>query len=178
MPRIITSRWRESEYEKAREYVRTYILFPSGLLGLIFMVAGTAALIYQFMAVSYSGQVFVETFGLLLAGASLGWGQTRYQQYLLQTHPWYFASRMRLFSKAGQKRIRKDSPVQSLEHRGRVFVPILYVLGIGILLGASLWVSTYGQTYHVAALLMPWVGLFWGKTFFWRKLLTERRTKK
>ncbi|MES4787584.1 MAG: hypothetical protein C4294_19315, partial [Nitrospiraceae bacterium] len=146
MPKIITSRRLESEYEKAREYIHAYILFPSSLLGLIFMVAGMAALVYQFMVISYSGQVFAETFGLLLAGAMLGWGQTRYQQYVLHEHPGYFASRMRLFSKVGQKRIRKDSPMPPLEHRGRAFVPILYLLGAGSLLGASMWISMYGQT--------------------------------
>jgi hypothetical protein len=175
MPKIITSRRREGEHERAREYVKGHILFPSGLLGMIFMVSGTAALVYQFMAITYSWRTFVESVGLLLAGCLLGWVQTRYHQYLLREHPAFFAGRMRLYSRAPQKRARKESSSSELEHRGRAWVPLYYVLGIGLLVGVSAWSSIWGQTYYVAAFLMPWAGFFWAKMFFWRGILTAAR---
>ncbi len=49
MPKLVTVQRIEGEHEKALEYVKTRILFPSGLLGLICLVAGAATLIYQFV---------------------------------------------------------------------------------------------------------------------------------
>jgi len=118
MPKIITSRRREGTQDKALEYIKSHILFPSGLLGLIFMVSGMASLAYQFMALSYDGETFVETVGLLTMGAILGWGQTRYHQYVLREDPGYFAERMRVYSRSGPRRNRKESPTSVGEHGG------------------------------------------------------------
>ena len=176
MPKIITAKRLEGETDRAREYVRTHILLPSGLLGLIFMVAGTAALIYQFMSEAYGWRPFVETSGLLLAGVAIGWAQTRYQQYLLREHPAHFAGRMKLFSQpAAMKRSRREALAQPLEHAGRHLVPWAYLAGIIALLGAALAVAILGHLYYVAAFLMPWVGFFWAKMFFWRGLLKSNR---
>jgi hypothetical protein len=177
MPKIITARRRESVHEKALEYVKSHILFPSGILGLIFMVAGMAALAYQFIAVTYSWQTFAETVGLLLVGGLLGWLQTRYHRYILREHPGYFAGRRRLYSGRGQMRRKPDVSQHELEHRGRQWVPLAYVVGIVALLGAAAWTAIVGHTYYVAALVMPWAGFFWAKMFFWREILTYEGTK-
>ncbi|MGH7208328.1 MAG: hypothetical protein ACREIL_02975 [Nitrospiraceae bacterium] len=173
MTKLITTRRLEGETEKAREYVKVYILFPSGLLGLMFMLSGTAALLYQFFAETYSWRTFLQSTVLLVAGGLLGWGQTRYHQYLLREHPGHFAGRMRVFSRGGLKRGRKESPLPSLEHRGRSLVPLFYMLGIGALCGASALASMFGQVYYVAAFLLPWAGFFWAKMFFWRGVLRQ-----
>jgi hypothetical protein len=178
MPKIITSRRRESEYDKALEYVKGHILFPSGLLGLIFMVAGMASLAYQYMVISYGWRTFVESLGLLFMGGLFGWVQTRYHQYVLREYPGYFASRMRLYSRSGQRRLRKELPRWELVHQGRQWVPLAYILGIGLLLGISAWSAVVGQTYYLAAFLMPWAGFFWARMFFWRGVLTEVKSHK
>lgn len=178
MPKIITARRLEGEHDKALEYIKGHILFPSGLLGLIFMVAGMASLAYQFMALSYDARTFAESFGLLAVGALLGWGQTRYHQYVLREDPGYFAARMRVYSKAGQRRLRKESVSSGVVHRGKEAVPFLYLLGVALLLSASAWISFAGRTYYVAAFLMPWAGFFWAKMFFWRGLLKEVQSKR
>jgi hypothetical protein len=177
MPKIITSRRREGAHEKAIEYVKSHILFPSGLLGLIFMVAGMAALAYQFMAMTYDAGTFAESFGLLVMGAFLGWAQTRYHQHILREDPGYFAARLRLHSKTGQKRPRKEYSAP-LGHRGRQFVPLYYLSAVSVVLGASAWSAFVGRTYYVAAFLMPWAGFFWAKLFFWRGLLAEIKSSK
>ena len=41
MAKIITTKRAEGEAERAKEYVKTHILFPSGILGLILMISGT-----------------------------------------------------------------------------------------------------------------------------------------
>lgn len=172
MPKIITARRLEGETERAQDYVKTHILFPSGLLGLILIVAGTLSLAYQLMAQTYNWRTFLESTGLLLCGMLLGWVQTRYHQYLLREHPEHFAGRMRTFSRIGRSRSKRESLTAPLDHRWRSFVPLGYFLGIGTLLGVSALSSTAGHVYAVTAFLMPWAGFFWAKLFFWRGVLT------
>jgi hypothetical protein len=171
MPKIITAKRREGESERAREYVRTHILIPSGLLGLIFMVAGTAALVYQFMTEPYGWRPFAETCTLLLAGLALGWAQTRYHRFLLRAHPSHFAGRMRLYSQTPQRRPKRETLVEEPGHPGRRLVPWAYLAGILAIIGVSAATAMLGHVYYVAAFFMPWVGFFWAKLFFWRGVL-------
>ena len=108
MPKLVTAKRIEGEHEKAVEYVKTHILFPSGLLGLICLVAGAGTLIYQFVVEAYSWFAFSEVTGLLVVGGLLGWGQTRYHKYLVREHPEHFASRMKLYSRSSPKRTKKE----------------------------------------------------------------------
>lgn len=172
MPKIITAKRLEGESEQARVYVKTHILFPSGMLGLILMIAGTGSLVYQFVFEAYGWRTFIESTALLMAGTLLGWAQTRYHKYLLREHPGYFAGRLRIFTRTGQKRSKREAVVSDLQHWGRDWIPLYYVLGAGALIGASFLSSTLGQVYYMAAFLMPWAGFFWAKMFFWRGVLT------
>jgi hypothetical protein len=178
MPKIITTRRLEGESEKAREYVRTHIVLPSSVLGLIFMVAGMAALVYQFLYISYDWRTFAESAGLLLTGMLFGWAQTRYHHYLLREFPGTFAGRFRLFAQNRAKRPRKAMTVPPIEHPRRNLVPLGYALGAAVLFIAAAMSSTLGQTYYVAAFLLPWVGFFWAKVYCWRGVLLELKSKK
>lgn len=171
MPKLVTVQRQEVELEKAQQYVKTHMLFPSGLLGLICVISSAAALVYQFVTETYGVQAFEETTGLLAAGALLGWGQTRYHRYLLREFPGYFAARMRAFERKGTKKSKKDVAAVQLDHRGRSLVPLGYVLGIGVLLGLSALSLYSGEVDKVAAVMMPWAGFFWAKLFFWRRVL-------
>jgi hypothetical protein len=170
MPKLVTVQRQELEMDKARAYVKSHILFPSGLLGLICVVSTAAALVYQFVTETYGVRAFEETTGLLAAGAFLGWGQTRYHRYLLREFPGYFAARMRAFERKGPKKHKKDAAA-TLDHPGRSLVPLWYVLGAGMLLGLSAVSIFSGHVDTVAAALMPWAGFFWAKLFFWRQVL-------
>jgi hypothetical protein len=174
MPKIITAQRLSGEADKAREYVKVHILFPSGLLGLVCMVAGVSALVYQFVVDTYSWRTFVDSMGLVLLGGLLGWAQTRYHRYLLDVHPGYFASRMRVFSRAGHKRAKKDSTSPPLEHPGRQLVPIGYLVGVALLLTGSGVVWTAGPVDGVGAFVLPWAGFFWAKMFFWRGVIAPK----
>lgn len=171
MPKIITAKRQEGELDRARDYVKSHILFPSGLLGLICLVAGTFSLLYQFLFATYTFQSFLQTSGLLVAGGLLGWAQTRYHRYLLDEHPWHFATRMKLFGKGGGKWAKKDAITQTLDHPGRSLVPFLYVAGIGALVGLGTWSALSGRVDAMAAFTMPWAAFFWAKMFFWRSVL-------
>lgn len=177
MPKLVTIQRQALEVEKAREYVKTHMLFPAGLLGLICVVSSAAALIYQFVTGTYGMRAFGETTGLLVTGALLGWGQTRYHRYLLQEFPGYFAARMRAFERRGPTKSKKDAAAILLDHPGRSLVPLAYVLGGGILLGLSGFSALNGHVDTVAAVLMPWAGFFWAKLFFWRRVLPSGGSK-
>lgn len=175
MPKIITAKRAENEVEKAREYVKVHILFPAGVLGLIAMLAGVFALIYQFVVETYNWRTFLESSGLIVAGGALGWVQTRYHQYVLREYPRLFASRLRVAPRLGQKR-KKGAQAKPVEHPGQSVVPWLYVVGIGTLVAGSIVVWRIGPLDSVAAFFLPWAGFFWAKLFFWRKALTQGKS--
>jgi hypothetical protein len=178
MPKIITAKRQEGESEKANEFVRTYILMPSSLLGLIAMVVGVLALGYQLLAGTYGWETFLYSSGLLVCGVLLGIGHTKYQQYLLREFPGYFANRMKTYAQRSLHKAKKTAADVEIEHRGRGLIPLCYVLGIGLLLGLSgLSVST-GFLDGLPAFFLPWAGYFWAKLFFWKGLVLAPRTKK
>lgn len=175
MPKIITAKRLEGEAERARDYVKTHILFPSAILGMIFIVSGMAALAYQFIAESYRWETFLESSGLLVLGGVLGWTQTRYHRYLLQEYPDFFASRMRTFVRTKRGRSKRENPSTVVTHEGRALVPWGYLAGFVLLVGASALATLAGHVSYMAAYLVPWAGFFWAKLFFWRKVMAPTK---
>ncbi len=173
MPKVLTTKRLAGEADKARAYIRTHILLPSGVLGLIFMIAGMGSLAYQFLAESYNWYTFVASTGLFMGGGLLGWALTRYHRYILQNFPEYYAGKMKTHNKSRRHKAQreKDSPV--LHHPWRGWVPVGYVLGMLFLPSLSALAVQYGSVFYWAAFLLPWSGFFWAKLFFWRGILSE-----
>jgi hypothetical protein len=171
--KLIAVRTPEEIQRQAQDYVKSYILFPSGLVGLICLVGGVGGLGYQLMSAdTYTWATFYQSSGLLLLGGVLGLVHTRYQQFLLRAFPNVLAARMRAASmKQGKKRKGNATP-PPIEHPGRAFVPVAYAIGGAVLVGTALAASLYGQVNLLAALLMPWAGFHWARLFFWRKVVS------
>jgi hypothetical protein len=166
----------EEVQHQAVEYVKSYILFPSGLVGLICLIGGVGGLGYQLMAgEGYSWETFSYSSALLVVGALLGWAQTRYQQYLFNTVPEVLAGRMRQASmKFGGRqagKIKKDTQSLAIRHPGRQWVPAGYLSGIVLMVGSAIVAVQYGQVHPVPALMLPWAGLHWARLFFWKKVV-------
>lgn len=178
MGKIITAQRKENVAQLAENYIRTYILFPSGLLGLLAMVIGVVALVYQLVIGTYDEWTFLTSSGLMVAGIVLGWGQTRYHRYLFRAFPEFWASRMRSSNTRGAQRFKKASTEVELQHTGRSLVPLAYVLGIGGLIGLSVWSFNAGSLDYMAAFVLPWAGFFWGKLFTWRSVIPPLTSKK
>ena len=72
--------WRHEDiHAQARHYVRTYILLPSGFLGLVCVLGAIGMLGYQLIAsVTYTVTTFMTSSALLFLGGLCGWIQTRY----------------------------------------------------------------------------------------------------
>ena len=171
MPKVITVRRQEGETEKAQEFVRTYILFPASLLGLISILVGVVALGYQLFKGNYGWETFTYSSALLIAGLLFGLAQTKYQQYLLREFPGYFANRMKAFTQRSMRKAKKTVADVTIEHRGRGLVPVWYFLGMAALLALSGLCVWTGFLHPVAAFALPWAGYFWAKMFFWKGLV-------
>jgi hypothetical protein len=173
MPKLVKE-WRSEDIRsQARHYVRTYILLPSGFLGLVCMLGGLGTLGYQLVASgTYTWKTFNFSTTLLLLGGLCGWVQTRYHRYLFDTVPEVFAARMRTAVQRTQRKAKADPVVPAIDHRGRNLVPVAYLLGIAVLLGGAWWAIAEGSIEPLPALFMPWAGFYWSKLFFWRRVLT------
>ncbi len=168
MPKLITVQRPEQVTRQAQDYVKTYILIPSGLVGLVSMLGGVAGLGYQLFATDlYTWQTFLQSTGLIALGAALGFAQSRYHFYLLQTFPEVLAARIRSATKKGKK-TGKEAEVPQITHSGKQFVSVAYLLGTGVLLGVSWLATSMGQVMMVPAILLPWAGFYWARLFFWR----------
>ena len=169
----LVKEWRTGDIQtQARHYVRTYILLPAGFLGLVCMLGGVGTLGYQLVASgTYTWVTFSTSTALLLLGGTCGWVQTRYQRYLFETVPEVFAARMRTAVQRTQRKAKPEPVVPPIQHRGRKWVPVAYLVGIVLLLGSSLWAVTYGSMDALPAILMPWAGFYWSKLVFWRRVV-------
>jgi hypothetical protein len=176
MPKLVTVKQVEDQTERAKDYVKAYILFPSGILGLISMVGGTGALGYQLIATeSYTWVTFWISSALLLVGGAVGWAQTRYHQYILHEHPEVFAFRMKPAAVKKSGRSRKEPAGAPPQAPGSKWIPLGYLGGLGVLTAASTAAMQVGQVHPMAAHLMPWGGFFWAKLYFWRAVIKEGR---
>jgi hypothetical protein len=173
VPKLVTV-WRDDEIRvQAKQYVRSYILFPSGVLGLVSMLGGVGGLAYQLVASSsYTSATFFASTALLLFGGLFGWVQTRYHRYLLDRIPHVFAARMRSAVHGRQRKKHRTDPREAtIDHPGRSLVPFAYAAGVLALVGASTWAHTEGGVEMLPAVMMPWAGFYWGKLFFWRGII-------
>ena len=177
MPKIITAKRQEGETDKAHEFVRTYILMPSSLLGLIAMVVGVVALGYQLLMGTYGWETFLYSSGLLICGILLGIGHTKYQQYVLREFPGYFANRMKTYAQRSLHKARKSATEVNIDHPGRGFIPLAYAVSIGGVLTLSGFSMSTGFLDGLPAFFLPWAGYFWAKLFFWKGLVLGPRGK-
>ena len=172
MTRLVTVHRSEQIMQQAHQYVKTYILFPSGLAGLICLIGGVGGLGYQLMVTgNYTWDTFYQSSGLIALGVVIGVAQTRYHQYLLGRFPEVLAARMRLASVKQRAKAKKESQPVTIDHPGRQLIPLAYVAGMTILVGGAIAAFMYGRVSLVPALLMPWAGFYWARLFFWRRAI-------
>jgi len=171
MGKVITAKKKESDVDQAKIYIRTYVLFPAGVMGLLTMVIGIGGLVYQLIVDTSDEWTFAKSSMLLMVGIVFGWGQTRYHRYIFRTHPEFFASRMKSSAVRRVSRGKKQQAEVELDHPGRSLMPLAVILGMATLLGLSVWCFSTGSLDYMAAFFLPWAGFFWGKLFTWHKVI-------
>lgn len=180
MPKLITAHYPEQVAQQAKEYVRTFILFPSGIVGLFCLVGGIGGLGYQWIATdTYSWTTFSSSSLLIVVGLALGIAQTLYHRFIFAQFPEVLAARMsaRMKQRAGGSRARpkKETPAPSIEHPGRQLIPVAYLVGVALLVGGGVAATVYGEVHPIPALLMPWAGFYWAKLFLWRRVIMPEK---
>ena len=171
MPKLVTVLRPEKIDEQARLYVRSYILFPSGTIGLICLIGGVGSLAYQFLfGHTYSWVTFLTSSVLLVVGGLYGWGKARYHRYLFTNFPEVYATKMRnaVAQRSRKAKARFEEEVPPIEHPGRGFVTAISIVGALLIFGASAAAMLRGDLNPLPALLMPWAGFYWAKLFIWR----------
>jgi hypothetical protein len=172
VPKLITIHHPEDLAHQAREYVKAYILLPSGLVGMFCLVGGVGGLGYQLIASdSYTWDTFYYSSALIALGVIIGTAQTRYHRYLLGRFPEALAARMRRGPGRHRAKGKKESEAPAIDHPGRQLLPVAYLVGIGMLVGSTMAATLYGHVDMVPALMMPWAGFYWAKLFFWRTVI-------
>ena len=172
MPKLVTVLRPEKIQEQARYYVRSYILLPAGVVGLVCMLGGVGSLGYQLLANhTYTWLTFLASSALLVVGALCGWVQTRYHRYVLATFPEVYAARMRTAVVQRSKKAKAEPDVPSIDHPGRGFVPVLSSAGAVLIFGASAAAIVRGDLDPLPAVLVPWAGFYWAKLFGWRGIV-------
>lgn len=172
VPKLINVHHPQHTIQQAQGYIKTRVLLPSGLLGLICMIGAIGGLGYQWFAIDgYSLSTFYQSSALFMSGVGLGAVQTFYQRYLLREFPEVLAARMKAGLNRQRGTLKKRSDATTIEHPGRQFIPLAYLLGAMILIGETIAASAYGQVSMVPALLMPWAGFYWIRLFLWRRVI-------
>ena len=172
MPKLINVHHPQHTMQQAQEYVKTYILMPSGLLGLVCVIGAVGGLRYQWLSAdSYTWDTFSQSSGLFMSGVGLGAAQTLYQRYLLREFPEVLAARMKEGLNRQRGTLKKRSEATTIEHPGRQFVPLAYLLGVMMLIGGTIAASAYGRVGMIPAILMPWAGFYWARLFLWRRVI-------
>lgn len=179
VPKLINVHQPQQAMQLAQEYVKTYILMPSSLLGLICMVGAIGGLGYQwFSTEGYAFDTFYQSSGLFISGVGLGALQTLYQRHLLREFPEVLAARMKEGLNRQRGTLTKRSEATTIKHPGRQFVPLAYLLGTMALVGGTIAASVYGRVSMVPALLMPWAGFYWARLFLWRRVIKVGKTER
>jgi hypothetical protein len=179
VPKLINVQQPQQTMQQAQEYVKTYILMPSGLLGLICVIGAVGGLGYQWLATdSYSWDTFYQSSALFMSGIGLGVVQTLYQRYLFREFPEVLAARMREGLSRQRGTLKKRSDATTIEHPGRQFVPFAYLLGGLLLVGGTIAAFAYERVSIVPALLMPWAGYYWARLFLWRRVIKLGKLEK
>ena len=179
VPKLINVQHPQQTMQQAQEYVKTYILMPSGLLGLICVIGAVGGLGYQWLATdSYSWDTFYQSSALFMSGVGLGVAQTLYQRYLLREFPEVLAARMREGLSRQRGTLKKRSDATTIEHPGRQFVPLAYLFGGLLLIGGTIAAFAYERVSIVPAILMPWAGYYWARLFLWRRMIKLGKVEK
>ncbi len=169
MPKLVTVLRPEKIEEQARNYIRSHILLPAGMVGLVCMIGGVGSLGYQLLVNhTYSWLTFLTSSALLVVGALCGWAQARYHRYLFTSFPEVYAARMRTAVAQRSKKAKAEPEVPPTEHPGRGFVTATSIAGAALIFGASVAAIVRGDLDPLPAVLVPWAAFYWAKLFSWR----------
>jgi hypothetical protein len=169
MVKIATVRKVENEQQRASDYVKNTVLFPSAMLGLVSIVLGYGALIYLMFKGGFLAGFVVDSTILLVAGIGLGLIQSLYHRYLFDRFPDYFAQKRRRAEQLRARKVRKVETIEKPEHPGRWAVPLFYLAGFSGMIGLIVYYTP--RLNAMAAVFLVLAGFYNLRFFFWKRKL-------
>ena len=169
MVRIVTAKKAESARQKAEMYVKTSIIYPSALMGLVSLVLGYGALIYLLFKGRFFPSIIIDSFVLLGVGVVLGLIQFFHQRFLLDHFPEYYADRRKRMERIRSRQTRKLEIVEKPTYRGHQFVPYVYLVGFSA--AVAVIVLYAGRLNPVSAVFLVLAGIYNIRFFFWKRKL-------
>ncbi len=109
LPKIITSRHRESETGRARLYIKSRLMLPTIPLAMVTLLTGYGSLAFMWFQDTLTLQALLASTALFVVGAIFGWAHVCYERYLVRTCPEYLARKHKLLEAAKDyKRPKRD----------------------------------------------------------------------
>ena len=178
MAKLVTAKRRESQSDKTKIYIQTFIMVPSVLMGMVALIVGYGGIVFTFMQDALTGLMLLDSTGLLFFGALLGWGHARYQYYLFMTYPEYYAGHFQLFTRGPRRKRRKKEPRQNMtRHPQPQPQPVahygIYAAGAGALISSIVFPIATGRLNVYAAIFLPFAGYFNAKFLVWRRRVRQ-----
>jgi len=169
MVRIATVKKAKDERQKATQYIKAALIYPSAFLGLISLILGYGALIYLMIKGGFLANIVYSSFVLLGLGVFLGWLQYRYQRFLFDSYPEYYAGKQRQNESIRSGQTRKVGVVEKPSHRGRKAVPYVYLAGYA---AAITTIVIYARELNsVSAIFLLLAGLYNARFLSWKRKL-------
>ena len=112
-------------------------MLPTIPLAMVTLLTGYGSLAFMWFQDSLTLQALGASLVLFFVGVAMGWGQVRYERYLVRTCPEYLARKQKVLDAAKEyKRPKRDLPVGGPHHPGRQVVLLAYALGVFGYVGA------------------------------------------
>ena len=129
MPKFITVKKAENERQQAAQYLKTSLVYPSALMGLIGLVLGYGGVIYLMIIGKPMMELLSASLVLLTSGLLLGLLQAFYQHYLFRSHHEVFSDRVHRNKLRMSGQVKKIGDPVTAKHTGRWAVPYIYLIG-------------------------------------------------
>lgn len=172
MPKIVTSRRREDERDRARLYLKSRLMMPTIPLGMVTLLAGYGNVALMWLQDALTTDVVMGSTVLLLSGALWGWGHVRYERYLVAMCPEHLARKQKILEAAKEyKKPSREASSTGPIHPGRQIALAMY--GVGMLAQFGITGYYLGHLGTYAAVFLPWAGYFNAKVIFWRDLFAR-----
>src|SRR5438445_8931524 len=118
LPKIITSRHRESETGRARLYIKSRLMLPTIPLAMVTLLTGYGSLAFMWFQDTLTLQALFASTALFVVGAIFGWAQVRYERYVVRICPEYLPRKHTLLAAAKHyKRPKRHLPHGGPHHR-------------------------------------------------------------
>ena len=172
MPKFVTVKKAENERQQAAQYLKTSLVYPSALMGLIGLVFGYGGVIYLMIRGRPMVELLTTSLILLSSGLLLGLLQALYQHYLFRSHQEVFSDRIHRSKLRLSGRVKKIGDPVRAEHKGRWAIPYIYLAGWAGFV--SLVILHAEKLNYFSAIFLVLAGFHNARFFYLKRLIPQK----